>query len=47
MAIAYSMSRKKPAPDLIPGGNRLCEKGHAQAKSESRMTIRRKVILLE
>src|SRR6266446_5968695 len=27
-------------------GYRFCEKGHAQTKSESRMTIRRKVILL-
>jgi hypothetical protein len=26
------MSRKKPAPDLIRGGCRLSEKGHAQMK---------------
>src|SRR5882724_1581630 len=40
------MSRKKPAPDVIRGGYQFYEKGHAQTKSESRMSIRRKVILL-
>jgi hypothetical protein len=48
------MIPKKPAPDLIRGGNRFSEKhalgldprDHAQTKSQSGITIRKKVIPL-
>jgi hypothetical protein len=40
------MIPKKPAADLIRGGNRFSEKDHAQTKKESGMMIQRKIIPL-